>query len=388
MRFKRASADEVIAKRGGEEIIRAARVGAPSSWSAEERTARFVMTSQAVDRYGDVVVTAGGDLTEFLRNPVAPAFHDTYRSFPVGRWEQVEKVLNARPPRMEGTLRLMAADAPDERVNQVAYAIENGFLKACSIGFRITGDVEFILDDDERWTGGFRFNEWELLECSVVPIPANPKALAKSFGLGYVEQVLDTWARSPEGLIIPRDVFEGAYEVMKTTPRTISLPKVTGSEPIRFDKADDGAITVASWPRLTTINLSVARMLPCAVVSEDGEISFRVANGEAHYRPTGVTIEGSGDAVIERVDPADEAGKSFLGDVVAAVKRWFPGAKSETVAAEIAKAAVAVDPAPLNPDPPEPVPPAGPSPDQLAAIRARATAARSSAAAVTVPRGT
>ena len=64
--------------------------GPPSSWDAVRRSAKFVMTSQARDRAGDCVVTAGIDTTAFERNPSAFLNHDS-TGWPIGRWEDLQK---------------------------------------------------------------------------------------------------------------------------------------------------------------------------------------------------------------------------------------------------------------------------------------------------------
>jgi hypothetical protein len=61
------------------------------------------------------------------------------------------------------------------------HGLWNGkFLNAASIGFQ-PGDgensVSPIIDDAGKPTGGVQYNEWELLEFSIVPVPANQEAL-------------------------------------------------------------------------------------------------------------------------------------------------------------------------------------------------------------------
>lgn len=75
-------------------------------------------------------------------------------------------------------------------VDQTAWMLTNGGLSSASIGFAPNWDtVEKILGSSGIWRGGLRFNESELLECSVVGIPANPDALVKDSG--SVERRLD-----------------------------------------------------------------------------------------------------------------------------------------------------------------------------------------------------
>lgn len=237
MTTKLISADEARALRGehlrtgpdGKDVIVKVATGSPSSWNSEKRSARFVMTSQVKDRYGDIVVTAGLDTTQFDKNPVALLNHRS-SSFPIGVWKNVEKVLRGRPARMEGDLVVHETGGPIPEIDQAAWAIEHGVMRASSIGFAPDFEtMEMIMGPDGAWTGGLQFNAGELLECSLCGIPANPQALVKEFSadLGLaretVEQILDNYAHDPEsGKLVERSAFEALYKVIsKTAPREV-----------------------------------------------------------------------------------------------------------------------------------------------------------------------
>lgn len=194
---------------------------APASWNPGTRSARFVMTSQTEDRYGDVVVTDGIDLTQFNANPVALLQHNS-GSWPIGDWANVEKQSRKRPPRMEGDLALHEAGGPIPEIDQAAWMIERGYMRACSIGFLPDwNEVEKVVSSDGDWKGGIRFNKAELLECSLCGIPANPQALAKGLFDGpnmaqeAIERILDGWARGTDGELLERKSFEDIYEIIK-----------------------------------------------------------------------------------------------------------------------------------------------------------------------------
>jgi hypothetical protein len=154
---------------------------APSTWNAGQRSARFVMTSEATDRYGDVVKMDGMDTTEFMKNPIAFFAHNS-GSWPIGKWQGLQKYLHAAPPRMEGTLQLGPSGGPIEEVDQAAWSLEHGMLRAASVGFLPDwSQTERALDAAGRWNGGLVFHATELIECSLVGVPANPGALAKGF---------------------------------------------------------------------------------------------------------------------------------------------------------------------------------------------------------------
>lgn len=238
MPTKRISADEAHSLRkdqmrqgadGSELLMKAAR--SPSTWDSASRSARFVMSSQSVDRMGDVVVTAGLDTGEFEQNPVALMSHRS-DTWPIGEWKNVEKMLRGRPPRMEGDLSFLKAGGPNPEVDTAAWYAENGFIRGASIGFIPDFEqMEMLMAEDGSWTGGLQFNAAKVIECSLCAIPANQDALAKMLngdrGLAkeWIEDVLDNWARSPEGVLVPRAEFETAYQVLKTV--TSTMPSTT-----------------------------------------------------------------------------------------------------------------------------------------------------------------
>lgn len=229
-----ASVAEAIALRGGEEsegrLLKLFK--SPSSWKDETRTARFTMTSQAPDRYGDEVMTEGLDTVEFEKNPVGLLFHMS-RGFPIGSWSNLEKKATSRPPKMEGDLTLLPAGA-DETADRAATHIKFGTLRACSIGFRPL-ELELIRDKEDNWTGGIRWLETELVECSLVPIPAHPKAMAKALDgddaalTRIIQQQIDEFLSEMEQLGVKRDLYIEALAKLVPT-KTISVGVTPGKE--------------------------------------------------------------------------------------------------------------------------------------------------------------
>jgi HK97 family phage prohead protease len=130
----------------------------------------FIMSDGSVDRMGDVIEPDGWRLDAFQRNPVALFGHDP--GFPIGRWRDV----GVRKGQLTGRLELM--DAVSDRLREIHTAVRAGVLRAVSVGFH--SDSFEPLDK----SGGKRFTEAELVECSLVSVPANPNALAVARALG------------------------------------------------------------------------------------------------------------------------------------------------------------------------------------------------------------
>jgi len=212
----RVSVDEFMAKRQDSinskgAIVKAAKM--PTSVNEAARTAKFVMSAQVVDRMGDVVHTSGIDIEEFEKNPVGLLFHSR-RSWPIGSWQDLARIGGANK-RLEGVLKFVD-EAVLEEADKAFSLIKAGVIRACSIGF-IPKEIEWLLDEDGKNTWGFDIKESELLECSVVPIPANPAALVKGadgdlvLAKDLLEDVLDNWAMSPTGVMVSREEYEKTY---------------------------------------------------------------------------------------------------------------------------------------------------------------------------------
>lgn len=131
----------------------------------------FVMSDATVDRVGDIIDPTGWQLANFQRNPIALFGHA--HDFVVGHWTDVR----VEGGKLIGRLKLLPAGV-SQRLDEIRAAVENGVLRAVSVGFRSLAEKPLA-------NGGVRFTSAELMECSLVSIPANPNALqiAKSLHL-------------------------------------------------------------------------------------------------------------------------------------------------------------------------------------------------------------
>jgi HK97 family phage prohead protease len=150
----------------------------------DDRTATFVASDETVDRYGDIVSVDGWDLKNFRRNPVFLWMHSQYQ--PIG---QVKKI-GVENKQLLATVRFF--DAGDSKMaDDLWKLVKKRKLRAVSVGFTVKGDedIETIRDADERITG-FRFLRQELLELSLVSVPANPNALQVARSLGLPDDLI------------------------------------------------------------------------------------------------------------------------------------------------------------------------------------------------------
>ena len=129
----------------------------------------FVLSTDDVDRHGDVVSAEGWLLEAYLRNPVLLWAHD-YRRPAIGRAVAVW----AEPHRLVAKMEF----APGAFAQEVAALYEYGFQWGVSVGFRPIRWEERRDSRNGKFLG-LRYLEQELLEVSAVPVPANRNALRR-----------------------------------------------------------------------------------------------------------------------------------------------------------------------------------------------------------------
>lgn len=134
-----------------------------------DRQIRVVASSATSDREKDIMVPAGCVLKNFVRNPIVLADHD--RTKPIG---------TAAPEVKNGRLEALITFAPlgaSSKADEYCALAKAGVLNSVSVGF-------MPLEVSPNKAGGVDINEWELLELSLVAVPANPDALviARSAG--------------------------------------------------------------------------------------------------------------------------------------------------------------------------------------------------------------
>ena len=149
----------------------------------EKRTVDFTISTGAVDREKDVINQAGWDLNAYRKSPVVLFAHD-YKQPPIGRTTHLRHV--------DGALKATVEFAPKEAnpmAETVYQLVKGGFLSSASVGFRPHKHAF----NAER--GGVDFEAQELLEWSIVPVPANPEALMDAKGAGIDTAPLVAWAK-------------------------------------------------------------------------------------------------------------------------------------------------------------------------------------------------
>lgn len=142
----------------------------------------FILSTEEVNTYRVKLLTSGAKTEQFTKNPVMFYMHDEREV--IGLWENL---------RVDGD-KLVAEplfDEQDEFAKKIAGKVKRKFLRASSVSARPIswhtegeGDNEIIV-----------FDEWELREASIVPIPSNRGALVRLVDENDVEIDITNWIK-------------------------------------------------------------------------------------------------------------------------------------------------------------------------------------------------
>lgn len=119
-----------------------------------------IITTSSVDRYNESIDTSGIDTTAYMTNPVVLYGHD-YSGLPIGKTIKLNQMKN----KIKAQFQLAVDEFP---FAATVYAmIKSGYLNAVSIGGRV-----------REWSEDYKtILQMEMVEFSVVAVPANPEAL-------------------------------------------------------------------------------------------------------------------------------------------------------------------------------------------------------------------
>jgi HK97 family phage prohead protease len=150
-----------------------------------------VITSETIDRDGEVLIPSGMNSKEFDRNPTLFWNHDYAE--PVGK-----AVGPLKRKEREIVADFVFAKRPDgyagEFFPEVAAAlVGQGIVSGVSVGYvPEEGGVRMATDIDRKKYGGSVsriFSRWKLLEVSLAPLQANPEALITAVKKGLCSPV-------------------------------------------------------------------------------------------------------------------------------------------------------------------------------------------------------
>jgi HK97 family phage prohead protease len=145
------------------------------------------VSTEDVDRDGDIMLADGADTSNYAKNPIVLFGHD-YRNpeAVVARTIEIQKQAGKGIKLMFQFIERGISKAAD----LVHDLWAKRYLNAMSVGF-IPQKWEKRTDDNgEELQRGFLFTEWQMLEGSIVTVPANQDALRAAYGGKYDEETL------------------------------------------------------------------------------------------------------------------------------------------------------------------------------------------------------
>ena len=247
----------------------------------DERAARFVFSTDALDSYGERVAQ-NWDLKRFSSNPVALFAHRS-RELPIGHAKDVGVIDGA----LQGTIVFATAEA-NPLAEQVWQSIQQGTLRTVSVGFyphtvRLgkENDREILVLDDN-----------ELFEISVTPVPANPEAVMRLRQRAAVESADPMEVRDLiTGAVIGR--ARGAISSL-SSPERGATSQETNDMPAE-DKTDALATLKAE------LNIATRDRDAAVERADKAEAENKVLDGQNKR------LVEERDAAVERANAADKA---------------------------------------------------------------------------------
>jgi HK97 family phage prohead protease len=237
----------------------------------------------------DVIMADGWDLENFKRNPIALFGHKS--DFPIGKWNN----LRIEGKQLRGHLE-MAPEGTSQRIDEIRRLIDAGILKAVSVGFR---PKEYEpLDKDDPF-GGYRFTKQELVETSLVSVPANPNALAVAKSLGISPATIDAiFAESGKRDGLKRRGFSGKHAVsqrIKKGVATMSLSqriadtekrKVAKTDELKafIESIDDSNVTDEQMEKTKALNDEIAQIERTLVLLRESERNLALTSEDGTGR--------------------------------------------------------------------------------------------------------
>jgi HK97 family phage prohead protease len=156
--------------------IREAVLRALTPEQIENRTAEFVISSEAKDTYGTVFKLSGWDLQRYNANPLVCYNHYSWGTDP-------DTIIGTSEVFVDGDVLVGRVRFETEDINpkaeKVWKKVQAGTLRMASVGVNVKrghwGDDKLGEDTDTLY-----FDEHELLEWSVVAIGSNPDAVKRN----------------------------------------------------------------------------------------------------------------------------------------------------------------------------------------------------------------
>ena len=196
--------DQIEARlRGGQPFRRLAPNADAPTVDSQTGLATFIFNTEEVGRDGHVVLNRGIQTANYDRNPTILFAHNDGQP-PIGRAVAIRIGEPASKVDIEFTSRDLYPFGAT-----IGEMVRAKFINTCSMSWM---PIKWKVSTDKNRAGGVDFLEVDLLEISIVPLPALPGAVATARAAGIDTQPLYDWAEklldTGNLLVVPRDELE------------------------------------------------------------------------------------------------------------------------------------------------------------------------------------
>lgn len=259
----------------------------------------FVISDSSRDRHGTRLNPNGWDLRSFIANPVALFAHGrdgNHGTIPVGRWEDLKVV----GEKLVGRL-VFAAAGTSARIDELRSLVEQGILRAVSVGFS-------VLEEGRGGANGYEYERMELTEVSLVSIPSNKNALAMARSLNVSDETISL-AFGEQADERRRDVPQGENASHPSIPAKGPKMDIPLSKRIESAQTDLNVARDALSAHIVDENADTEQTE--ALASEIEQRENRLASLERAERA--LAARAGGGAVVVSASPAAPAVRRPLG---------------------------------------------------------------------------
>lgn len=166
-----------------------------STYNAERHTCDFMISTEDVDRDGEILEASGARLPESV--PITDT-HDT-RSIQsiLGRWENIRKVKTKAGKGIGATARFSQVNPLGKLAEDM---VAHGDINSASVGFLPHGWTDPDGAKGEWKPGGQipyplsgrHYTDWEIVEAAICAVPSNTEALVRAKAAGIIIPSLET----------------------------------------------------------------------------------------------------------------------------------------------------------------------------------------------------
>lgn len=227
---------------------------AVKSIDEEKRQATFIISTDEIDRMYEIVEQSW-QLDNYKKNPIVLFGHDPSKpGYVVGRAIEIRAEKDGDKNITLGTVQF-AEEGTSDDADTVWKLVKQDILRTVSVGF-IPHTFKSVKNEDGSETDVLADNE--LLEFSIVPIPANPSAVALAMNDGSIEEkdakfMLKTY--KAEAQYIEKSLCDtiGAKKTDATTTKQEGDKAMSDEDIAKVAEAVGVAVSDAIAPKLDEI---------------------------------------------------------------------------------------------------------------------------------------